>query len=100
MGWEERNGNRYYYLKQRHGDHVYSIYVGKGEWVNLMLAHKKKEKKRRLHNLKEMERRKQEIELQFQKTSIAFSKIANLTSAILLTSGYHTHKGQWRKYRE
>lgn len=35
MGFENRNGNRYYYRKTRAGNRVKSAYVGKGELPDL-----------------------------------------------------------------
>ena len=35
MGWELRNGNRYYYQKARSGNRVRSIYVGRGDIAEL-----------------------------------------------------------------
>jgi len=36
MAWEERNGNRYYYRKERVGKTVRSVYVGKGHFAELV----------------------------------------------------------------
>jgi len=99
MGLEERNGNYYYYRKNRIGDRVESEYCGKGEIALLM------------ENLDCLERQKQEMEQIKVKTDRAaleaidaeletiskFNK--DLVTALFLTRGYHQHKGQWRKKR-
>lgn len=93
MGLEKRRGQVYYYVKQREGKQVISKYVGKGSFVEAMAA------------LDEARRRrlaaKREAQAEYMRLEAVLDEIQTLTQAItratLLTQGYHTHQGQWRK---
>lgn len=98
MGWAGP-GKRYYYQKMRRGDRVISEYVGTGilaelaaqcEWISRMAEQKQRQEQERvltaLH--KEDEETQQIIDL-----------INAIAMAFLLVNGFHTHHGQWRRYK-
>jgi hypothetical protein len=100
MAWEDRNGRMYYYRKRREGNRVISEYVG-----NNLLAQLASEQ---VHQDREALRRAQtkwllhihefnEIEADLDYLS---KVVCELVRATLLASGYHPHKGQWRKKRD
>ena len=95
MAWEERNGKYYYYRKKRVGRRVVSQYVGSGAVAKI--AHMQ-------DLLNEAERIKirslQEEALNIdRKVDEVCRMIRVLMYSTLLISGFHTHKGQWRKIR-
>lgn len=99
MGWEERNGNLYYYRKERDGSHVRSVYIGSGETVHL------------ISQLEAMRREEAEMKLLHQRSLRELGKQADriievhaeatelLMTATLLAAGFHTHRRQWRRKR-
>ena len=99
MGWEKRNNNNYYYRKHRVGRDVVSRYVGKGESAEKVILEDrdKWEKERKI-----VEKRRKKIEdnkLLQQQIGEFGSFVEAAVSAALLLSGFHNHKGQWRKKR-
>lgn len=97
MGWEERGSGRYYYRKRRAGDRVISEYVGPGmigRLASIFDGERHQERKQ------QREARKAEREA-VQTAEAAVDHICGmvrvLTSAALLSAGYHTHKGEWRR---
>jgi hypothetical protein len=99
MAWEERNGNYYYYLKERTGSCVRSVYVGKDETARLI------DEFSSLRQCEEKQRREYERELRIfdERADRALDSHSELTEmltvAALLASGHHTHKRQWRRKR-
>jgi hypothetical protein len=99
MGWEQRGNGRYYYRKKRVGRRVVSEYIGAGEGAHL------------IHFMNESEREEAMIEKMTwnktknknQTTDLEIDNlnhmIRTLVNATILASGYHVHKGQWRKLR-
>jgi peptide subunit release factor 1 (eRF1) len=97
MAWEDRNGNSYYYRKRREGQRVISAYIGNGftgqiaevldmeDRVEAQQARDKAKEQRK--HVKFMEEQISEIE--------KYTKA--VTRAVILISGYHPHKRQWRK---
>ena len=99
MAWERRGSGLYYYRKHRFGRRCRSEYVGAGihalavaeadAEVRAMLRARRQEwtKERKRHRALDVE----------------VDRIADLTQTLLegllLHSGYHKHKGQWRKRR-
>jgi hypothetical protein len=100
MGWEERNGHYYYYDKIREGGRVVSKYIGKGiaskliEATNEQNRWEREELRLERHRQRALDR---EIDSAIRDCS-AQAKV--LTEVVLLASGYHQHKGQWRRKRE
>lgn len=96
MAWENRDGRRYYYRKQRVGQQVFSEYLGSGEYAELCSwldeidreeSHTSAENTlRELHNW---------MELDWEINKI-HDMCSDFLNAALLLAGYHTHRGQWR----
>ena len=100
MAWENRGNRQYYYRKRRIGGQVVSEYYGYSDFA-LMLA-----------EMDELEREQREAERQLIQEERAEVKkiddqlnnygdmVRTLIRAVMLASGYHPHKGQWRKNRD
>lgn len=95
MAWEKRGNKRYYYRKVRQGDRVVSEYVGAGELAGACAQLDALE--RQLRQAKRRTRR--ELRALDAQLNDVCDLIRALTYATLLTTGHHTHKGQWRKKR-
>lgn len=104
MGWENRNGKRYYYSKKRINGRVVSMYAG-----NSVLA----ELEESVNELAALQREQRRLDQQIAAAEftelaetppdlldcIAQAKVA--TVAALTAAGYHQHKrGEWRKKRD
>ena len=100
MGWEERNGKRYYYRKRRIGNRVVSEYVGGGEIGDLVAELDAIERReRRAERAACLEERNHDLEIARGIDAVG-DRVLALTRAVLLANGYHTHKGQWKKIRK
>jgi len=99
MGWEQRGKGRYYYRKKRIGLRVVSKYMGKGSLAELFLAMDTKDRIERC--LTRAEWAKERMEANNLEADIEHLNeiVCGLVRATLLVSGYHSHKGQWRKAR-
>ena len=100
MGWEKRNGRRYYYRKIRDGHQVISEYIGRGNLAHQLasfdLECQSLELQRR-ENVKIERREFEEVDREINE----FSSVVNdFVKAFLVTQGFHTHKGEWRKQRK
>ena len=96
MGWEERNGRKYFYHKTRIGSRVYSFYMGKG-----IHAYNKRAMMENKQREEEVYRKLVEEEKKNDKKLNAYHTLVNqLADAVLVLNGYHTHKGEWRKKRD
>lgn len=100
MGWEERNGQRYYYRKRRVGDRVISEYVGTGKLAEMAAALDDLERARE----KSQQQDRQQERAQYGALESDVKRVQEytrlLTRAALLLAGYHPHKGQWRKRKD
>ena len=101
MGVEARHkaGNLYYYRKRREGDRVVSEYVGGGLVVDL--AQKRTEIDKEIREAQAIQRQAERLSsAQIDAALDEFSNIVDtLTTAVLISMGYHQHKGQWRRRR-
>jgi hypothetical protein len=100
MGWEKRGSGLYYYTKRREGRRVVSEYVGRGELAEAIATLDALDRERR-----ELERQAERHELEedravAREVDAICGMTRTLMSAMLLSIGYHTHKGQWRRRRE
>ena len=95
MPWEKRGIKRYYYRKRRQGDRVISEYIGAGELAESCAQIDALERQ-----LRQAQRRtRRELRALDAQLNDVCDLIRALTYATLLTTGHHTHKGQWRKKR-
>lgn len=99
MGWEQRGTNCYYYRKEREGSRVKSTYVGRGEMANTIADFEKHSVglQKLLRAKKTMEA--EELENAEAVLDRAVELVQLFTEATLLTSGFHTHRRQWRRKR-
>jgi hypothetical protein len=97
MGWELRGGQRYYYRKKREGGRVISQYWGRNEMAEL-LAKDAEEDEFIARTQGEIERadRSAESDMDRQLTAEA-ALLGAIVSALLRASGFHHHRGQWRR---
>lgn len=100
MGIEQRRNGYYYYRKRREGARVVSEYVGSG-LASLLIASDEEEKReeRAAQRTKEHNMRATMAEIDRELDMIE-DDIFILVHATLLSSGYHLHKGEWRRSRE
>ena len=99
MGWEQRNGQRYYYRKKREGGRVVSQYMGAGEMTNLFFIFDRDDYLEKRWNQAQWKMLKDETEKFDKDQKKLFQLTRQVLRACLLVKGYHPHKGQWRKKR-
>ena len=99
MGWEERNGSMYYYRKRRASTRVTSVYVGRGALAEAVAAHDAWVRAVREAEQEDW-RKTKEAELAIAAAVDHLGELSTvLTRAVLLASGHHTHRRQWRRKR-
>jgi hypothetical protein len=99
VGLEKRNGRVYYYKSRRDGERVRKVYVGAGDFAHLAAKLDEAERLRRKEEAAywEAERERLERSATFLQELEEAAKV--LVRAQLLASGFHLHKGQWRRQR-
>jgi hypothetical protein len=99
MAWENRNGRHYYYRKRRVGRRVISEYQGGGAY-GALFAELDEYDRDQLQAKQRAERGELARWMACdQEVNRVLDLCTDLASAALLVSGYHTHKGQWRRMR-
>jgi hypothetical protein len=99
MGWEKRGNSRYYYTKMRLGNRVVSHYVGSGKVARLISRLEEIMQERDdLTRWMEMQQR-EELLAGEEELVEAEMLVDNVVKAALVASGWHTHKGEWRRKR-
>lgn len=99
MGWEQRNGSSYYYKKERSGGRVRSVYVGKGLVATLgakLDASERAEKDAEREAFRREVKKQDAIDAQIDEIC---HQTERLVRAALIASGFHLHRGQWRRKR-
>lgn len=100
MGWEKRGNNSFFYRKERINGKVRSIYIGRSETAFLI---------GKLDEIKQLEKaqaRRETLSTRRENETIddqlnELSEINQiLIDALLLASGFHKHKRQWRKKQD
>ena len=100
MGWERRGSGMYYYRKQRIGGRVVSEYVGAGPLVELLAEDEAQDRAYQEAQRKAERRAREELRALDREADEVGDLIRALTHGVLLATGHHTHKGQWRKQRD
>ena len=96
MAWETRGGKRYFYEKKRVNGRVVSVYRGSdvaGQLAELEGQQKdgqRRKQKEERAAFRQMERKIDDL----------CDEITLIRNALLIATGHHRHKGQWRKKRE
>ena len=98
MGWEERNGSRYYYRKKRINGTVQSEYVGDGPFAEALARLDQIEQERRQEKKYRRQQKREEMKQEIRMVEEARRATRQIRDAALLSSGYHNHKGKWRKH--
>lgn len=97
MALEKRNGNYYYYKKEREGNRVISKYYGKGELANLIAQMDEIERyKKQIEAEKQRKNREKQEKIDRELFHLE-QEIKNLTEKVLLNLGfYKTKSREWR----
>jgi hypothetical protein len=101
MAWEQRKrGGRYYYQAERDEDgKVKKRYIGAGEIAEL-IAHADETRRRAREARRNREREELERVEALEAPLLEIDEAADvLARAVLAASGYHRHKGEWRRER-
>jgi hypothetical protein len=100
MAWKTIKGRSYYYRNYRVGGQVHSEYIGAGELgrlaARLDAAEHRKQKAQREALRREITAQ-DKVDEQIDELG---DQISSLVTAVLLVSGYHTHRRQWRRRRD
>ena len=100
MGWDHKGrGGPYYYRSVREGDRVRKVYVGKGEAAE---EHARQVADRRQQRQADREVREAELAQVAEAEQCLHDLHVNagqMLQAVMLSMGYHNHKGQWRRRR-
>lgn len=100
MAWEERNGKSYYYQKRREGGQVVSQYIGTG-YLATLAAQLDQIEQQRQADAREQWHRQQAKQAALDSEIAEYTRLVQtLTAAVLLASGCHRPKRQWRVKRE
>ena len=100
MAWEERNGRDYYYQKRREGDRVVSEYIGSG-YLATLAAQLDQIEQQRQSDAREQWHRQQAKQAELDREIAEYARLVQtITAAVLLASGCHRPKRQWRVKRE
>ena len=99
MAWETRGRKLYYYRSIRDGERVRKEYIGTGELAETLAY--SDETIRRLRR-REQDKGREELE-RLEALAAPVLEIDEaaeiLARASLIASGYHRHKGEWRRER-
>ena len=99
MAWESRRNKSYYYRKRKVGGKVFSEYLGNGFLADYAEGMDERAKAEAARKRKEWEAIKDE-QRRLDKIVDDFTALVNTyTDALMLVTGHHTHKRQWRKER-
>jgi len=93
----QRNG--YWYRSKREGATVVTEYLGRASWVEPMQRLDDLERQQReLERAKARAEREAALELDREIDGLG-ELTRQMAGAVLVVSGYHSHKRQWRKQR-
>jgi hypothetical protein len=100
MAWEDRNGRKYYYRKRRVGKRVISEYIGGGLAGELSALYAYEDKFKTDVQRAELTKAKEDA-MKLDRQIREVERITKaMTRAVLLLSGYHAPRRQWRKIRK
>ena len=99
MGWENRGNGLYDYRKRRDGNRVASEYVGKGISAYLLMELDIEERMEGDYKRAQWNKQRSAVKRTNSDNELLTEIINGYVRAVLLTSGYHPHKGQWRRVR-
>lgn len=99
MGWENRNGHRYYYRKRRIGGRVVSEYLGAGEWVEAIAGLTRLDRMERDEERAAWRTEREREQIRDADIDAVAGLLDTVTAGALLLAGCHMHKGTWRRKR-
>jgi len=100
MGWESRTrGGRYYTRSYRVNGRVKREYIGKGPFAELLAAQDENERAEQEYEKQKQKEREASMNEVDELVEEFCEATDTLTNAALILSGYHQHKGEWRKRR-
>jgi hypothetical protein len=100
MAWEDRNGKQYYYRKCRVGKQIISEYIGGGLAGELSALYDNEDRFKTDVQRAELMQAKADAARLDRDVRRAREYTQAFTRAILLLSGYHAPRRQWRKMRK
>lgn len=90
----------YYYRKQRIDGRVVSEYVGGGVVGEVAALQDECDRLERAKQRQADRRAREEMRMLDRQADEVAELIQALTHGVLLVTGHHTHRGQWRKRRD
>lgn len=99
MGWEQRNSNRYYYRKRWQNGTCVSEYVGTGSLAETIATLEQLDQEQQRLTCMSWQQVQIETEAFDRQINELCAQIRTVTRAVLIATGHHRHKGQWRKKR-
>jgi len=100
MAWlTSKTGRRYYYRRRKVGGRVTSEYVGAGPVAELIAQHDEIERHRAEAQRQAWLRVKAERDALDREIDALGELVRQYVTALMLVSGYHQYKRQWRKKR-
>lgn len=99
MAWEKRRRGTFYYRSRRVGDRVHRDYMGRGEIAELSAQLDSRRREQRKVNQATWA----EFVSRIQHADALVDNLARhcrlLATAVFVSSGYHSHNGEWRRRR-
>ncbi len=102
MGWETRNGRKYYYRKVREGGKVRSVYIGSDQaaaWQAESQLRARRKRDVRVLSRWLVPQARLALDQFDREVTLACEMIHRVTEVVLRDAGYHWHKGEWRRNR-
>jgi hypothetical protein len=100
MGWETRKrGGRYYTRSRRVDGRIVREYVGGGILGDIAAFEDEYERRRREDEATYHREEREQLQALTAPMEELCDAVEIITRAALLASGYHRHKGEWRKKR-
>jgi hypothetical protein len=99
MGWKTINGRRYYYKSERDGGRVKSTYFGGGESGQLISLLELEDRAEREAECEQRQAEREEFESEEKAVAEWFDGVQAVADAAMIATGFHKHKGQWRRKR-
>jgi hypothetical protein len=101
MSWESRKGRgRYYTRSRRVGGRIVREYLGCGETAELLARiDERAQEVRTMEAQIEAQQRAETTSLDSELNRLC-QLVDSLSRAVLLSGGFHEHRGDWRKRRE
>ena len=100
MAREQRRNREYYYRKQRQGKRVISEYVGSGflaDYAEALDNRKRGQEEQRRAEWQAAKREAEQLDAILGEVEAAIEPVI---VALMLATGHHTHKRQWRRKRD